>query len=235
MKRLIKVIALISTLALTLIAGILIHGWLFEAPVWLSTSSPNKTYTVELTGDKGRGGFIFDSTVRFNVIRNGQPLVKDVHAHSGDFMDISFELAYPENVWVNENVIRFWRTSDVIEHQADTLLILNNTDKVIRYLKINAKDMFLVFDMQPHSSLRLSTSHQSWLGWIACEGEFVDGQPISWDGVNFFHQDKLNVPLQYCVAISEGEIKIESPQIEGYNSSGSGDNPNIPKAMNCNP
>ena len=235
MRKLYKRAALVVTLVVTLAAGIIVHRLLFKSPVWLSTSSPNKTFTVELTGAKGRGGIIFYSTVRFNVIRNGQTLVKDAHAHSGDFMDISFELAYPEHAWLDENVIRFWRNQDTPQQKSDAILISNDTDKVIRYLKINANDMFLVFDMQPHSSLRLSASHQSWLSWIACEGEFMDGQSISQNGVNFFHQNKLKIPLQYCVSINDTGLKIQSPQIEGYNSPSTGDKPNIPKAMNCRP
>jgi hypothetical protein len=60
---------------------------------------------------KGRGGFIIESGVRYNLIKNEQLLVKDRLAHRGDAMDISFELAYPEH-GVKENVLRFWRNPD---------------------------------------------------------------------------------------------------------------------------
>lgn len=88
--------------------GFFLYRVFVQPNVWLSTSSPTNTYTVKLTGDKGRGGFNFYSAVNFNVLRNGQTIVKNAHAHSGDFMDTSFELAHPEHAWVDENVIRFW-------------------------------------------------------------------------------------------------------------------------------
>ncbi|HEY9286213.1 MAG TPA: hypothetical protein VIP46_22365 [Pyrinomonadaceae bacterium] len=236
MKKLIKLTALISTLVLTLTAGILIHGWLFEPPVWLSTSSPNKTYTVELTGDKGRGGFLFMSVVRFNVIRNGQAIVKNAYAHSGDWMDISFELAYPEHAWISENVMRFWRNPHLPEEKekSDILLISNDTGKAIKYLRIKLEDMFLVFDMQPHSTLKLSSTHQSWSSGVGVEGEFEDGQRIGY-GAGFPHYNKVNEPLRYCVSINDSYVKIESPQMEGSDDKGNWDRLNIPKSPSCNP
>ena len=176
------------------------------------------------------------SEVRFNVIRNGQTVVKDAYAHSGDAMDISFELAYPEHAWIDENVLRFWRNPDRAEQSgADTLLIWNQTGKAIRYLKVNSKDMYLVFDVQPNSTLKLFPSHQPWQSWLDCKGEFEDGQRIQCNGVNFSHNDKLNPPLKYCVSIKYDRVVIESPQIEGYDVNGSWKTPNVLKAMACSP
>lgn len=236
MKNFYKVAALLATLAVTLTAGIVIHRLLFKPHVWLSTTSPNKTYTVELTGDKGRGGFIFYNTVRFNALRNGQSIVKNAHAHSGDWMDISFELAYPEHAWVSENVMRFWRNPHLPEEKekSDTLLISNDTDKAIKYLKVNANDMFLVFVMQPKSTLKLSSTHQSWSSGVWVGGEFEDGQRIDY-GAGFPHHNKVNEPLRYCVSINPSYVKIESPQMEGYDDKGNWDGPNILKSSSCNP
>jgi hypothetical protein len=235
MKKLYKNLALVVTFAVSLTAGLLIHRLFFKPNVWLSTSSSNKTYSVELTGDKGRGGIIFYSTVRFNVLKNGQTVVKDALAHYGDFMDVSFELAYPEHAWVSENTIRFWRNPHLPEDKDkfDTLLISNDTDKVIRYLKIGSGDMFLVFDMQPDSILKLSPSHQPGQSWVDCEGEFGDGQPIRCNGVNF-SPPKSNETLRYCVSVGEQGVRIESPQTEGYDANGAWDKPNIGRALKCN-
>jgi len=236
MRKLYKFTALISILALTLTAGVIIHGLLFKPPVWLSTSSPNKTYTVELTGHKGRGGFLFMSEVRFNVIRNGQAIVKDAYAHSGDLMDISFELAYPEHAWVSENVMRFWGNSHLPEERekSDTLLISNEAGIEIKYLRIKLKDMFLVFDMPPHSTLKFSSTHQSWSSGVWVEGEFEDGQRINY-GAGFPHHNMIAVPLRYCLSLNPNYVKIESPQMEGYDDKGNWDRLNIPKSPSCNP
>lgn len=232
MKKLYKFIFLIVTLALTLMAGILFHAIFFKPHVWLATTSPGRAYTVELTGRKSRA---FYHVVRFNLIKDGQTVIRNAHAHSGDWMDISFELAYPEHAWAGENVIRFWRNPDVPEDKSDTLLISNDTDKVIKYLKINAKDMFLVFDMRPKSSLRLSFSHQPGGSWIDCEGVFEDGQRIGGNGVGFTRNGKLDEPVRYCMSVDHGRVKIGSPQAEGYDSDSDWKKPNVPKAADCNP
>lgn len=95
-------------LVVALAAGIIIHWWFAEPIVWLSSTSPNQKYTVELTGDKGRGGFLIYSVVKYNILVDGKPLTRDRLAHYGDFMDISFELAYPEHAWIDDKTLRFW-------------------------------------------------------------------------------------------------------------------------------
>ena len=226
----------IIVLAFTLTAG-LTAFWCLSSPSPLfATSSPAKTYTVELAGDKSRPHLpATEHEVSFGVFKRGNRIIKNARAHSGDWFDISFELAYPEHVWADENILRFGRELNVPGVKTDTLAVTNTSNKIIKYLKIKAKDMFLIFEMQPHSRLSLTSSHQSWLSWIECEGEFTDGEPISWGGVNFFHRDTLGEPLRYCLSISESGLRIESPQIEGFDAKGSGDAPNVPKAESCNP
>jgi hypothetical protein len=96
-----------------------------------------------LTGNKGRGGIFIPSVVKYNILVNGEVLTKNRVAHSGDAMDISFELAYPEHAWIDTNILRFWSNRHRREDNLDTLLISNNTDKVVRFLRIAAWDMFL--------------------------------------------------------------------------------------------
>jgi hypothetical protein len=232
MSKLHKIIILLIVLA----AGVVAYKWMFES-VWLTTSSPNKTYTVELTGDKSRGGLIIPSVVGYRVFKEGLIIAKNSSVHSGDWMDISFELAYPENAWVSENVIRFWRNPHIPEEKdkVDTLLISNDTGKTIKYLEVKSRDMFLVFDIQPHSALKLSFTNQSWNSYVWVEGEFEDGQNIGDYEVVFSHPDKLNEPFRYCAVINYNQVKIESPQFDGHDKNGNSANLNIPKSANCNP
>src|SRR5262245_2284647 len=103
-----------TMLVVVTLVGILAHWWFAGPVVWFSSSSPENSYKIELTGDKGRGGFFIPAVVKYNLIKNGHLLAENRKAHSGDAMDISFELAYPEYTWINENVMRFWRnTSEV--------------------------------------------------------------------------------------------------------------------------
>jgi hypothetical protein len=231
MSKLHKIIILLIVLA----AGVVTYKWMFES-VWLTTSSPNKTYTVELTGDKSRGGFIIPSVVGYRVFKEGQIIAKNSWVHSGDWMDISFELAYPEHAWVSENVLRFWRNPHKPEEKDkfDILLISNNTDKTIKYLEVKARDMFLVFDLQPNSTLRISSTHQSWSGGVWIGGEFEDGRNIEYR-TDFTHRDKLNKPLRHCLSVNYSYVKMESPQMDGYEDNEDSDRLKITKSASCNP
>jgi len=214
--------------------GLIAHWWFRESPVWLSSSSPNHTYTVDLTGDKGRGGFIIDSVVKYRLSKNGSVFVKDRVAHRGDWLDISFALAYPEHAWIGENVMRFWRKPDRIEHDRyDTLLISNDASKAVRALRIKTKDMFFVFDIQSRSTLKLSFTPQYEGNYIWCEGEFEDGRRFGYS-VTFLER-KISESLGYCMVIHDDRVTIESPQEQGYDYRGRWDNLNIRQASGCKP
>ena len=161
----------------TLVAGITIYWRLTYYRVWLSSTSPGGRYTVELTGDKGRGGFFVYSVVKYNLLVDGKLLTRDRVAHYGDSMDISFELAYPEYAWMDEKTLLFWSN----RHRAalDRLLIANYTGKRIKFLRIRAQgDMYFVFDVEPRSSLTLIVAHRVEGNDIWAEGEFEDGSLI---------------------------------------------------------
>jgi hypothetical protein len=222
-----------AVLVVTLAAGIVIHWWFAESAVWLSSTSSNQKYTVELTGDKGRGGFFINAVVKYNLLKNAELIAKNRVAHSGDAMDISFELAYPEHAWIDENTLRFWSNRHRIEDKWDTLLISNNTDKVIRYLRIEAWDMFFVFDVQPRSTLKLSFTHRSEGKGLWAEGEFEDGSLIEY-GVGF-PENQSREPLGYCMTIDGKRVTISSPREQGYDHRGSWDNLNVSADAICQP
>jgi hypothetical protein len=219
--------------AVTLV-GIIAHWWFTEPVVWLSSSSPNHTYKVELTGDKGRGGFFIPAVVKYTLIKNGHLLAKNRKAHSGDAMDISFELAYPEYTWINENVMRFWRkTSEVIDNRSNTIRISNVANKAVKYMFLKTKDMFFIFDIQPHSTLRLSFTRQSEGTGIWCEGEFDDRSRFEYGAG--YPESKMSEQSAYCMTIHDDQITIESRRERGYDHKGSLNKLNIPASAGCNP
>ncbi len=218
---------------LALVAGIFLHWRFTYYRVWLSSTSPNNKYTVELTGDKGRGGFLIYSVLKYNVLVNGEPLIRDRLLHYGDSMDISFELAYPEHAWMDGNTLRFWSNRHRREENLDTLLISNNTDKVIRFLRIKAWDMFFVFDVQPRSQLTLQFTHRSEGKGIWVEGEFEDGSLIEY-GVGF-PENGSSTPMGYCMTIDYDHVTINSPRERAYDYRGNWDSLNINAAPDCGP
>ena len=217
----------------TLVVGITVYWRSTYYRVWLSSTSPNGKYTVELTGDKGRGGFFIPSMVKYNVLVDGKQLTRDRLVHSGDAMDISFELAYPEHAWIDERTLRFWSNRHRREDQLDTLLISNNTNKKIKFLRIKAWDMFFVFDVQPNSRLKLAFTHRSEGQGISAEGEFEDGSLIDY-GVGF-PENGSREPLGYCMTIEYNRLTINSPRERGYDHRGDWNNLNIDAAPNCVP
>jgi hypothetical protein len=231
--KLIGLIVGVAIFLVTLVAGIMIHWRFANYRVWLSSTSPNQKYTVELTGDKGRGGFLIYSVVKYNILVDGELLTRDRVAHYGDAMDISFELAYPEHAWIDENTLRFWSNRHRRVDKLDTLLISNPTDKVISYLRIKAWDMFFVFDIKPHSQLKLSFTHRSEGKGISVEGEFDDGSLIDY-GVGFLENGSGD-PLGYCMSIDYDRVTITSPRERAYDYRGNWDNLNIDSAQNCLP
>jgi len=229
LKRTYAIVILVAVLIGALVA----HWFLSLPPVFLSISSPNNHYRVDLRGDKSRPLTPFiNHSVSFDMIKNESRMVRNAHAHWGDWFDISFELAYPEHRWVNEQVLRFGHNLTVNQNTEDRLSLVNRSGKAIKYLRINANDMFLVFDLAPQSNLELTSSHQSWSSWIEGEGQFINGESISSRGVNFFHRNMVSAPLTYCIVVDDGGLRIDSPQMEGY--AVSLEKPDVAKAQNCN-
>lgn len=206
----------------------------FQSSTFLTTQSPNGTYTVELTGNKRAPRFPgVEHQTNFNLIKNGEYLIKSAHVDGYDWFDSDFAGMYPEHKWDSDFILRFSR--DVVEAKkhSDSLSILNSTSKHLKYLKITIRDMLLVFEMPPKSKMSLQVPHQEWISWVWGDGEFSDGQRPKSNGANFYHKDELNEPLRYCLTVDEGNIKIESPIMDGYIDNGTSELPNIPKAANC--
>lgn len=219
-------------LLLTIYGGIA-YWVFFRRPLFLSTASPNRTYRIDLKGIKSRPPVpVIYSIIGFDVFKNDGRIVKNAYAHSGDWFDISFELAYPEHIWVNEQVVRFGRDLGVAVDKPDKLSVINRSGNVIRYMRIRADDMFIVLDMPPGSRFELTSSRSGGSPkWIAAEGQFADGQSISNSGVNFPLRNTPDESLRYCLSVEAGGLRIESLQNEGYGDMA--DKPNIPKARSC--
>jgi len=217
-----KKVYIFIVLALTLYGGI--AYWLFfsEPRIFLSLSSPNRTYRIDLRGNQWRPRyFFFEHAVNFDVFEGERRIIKNAYAHNGDGFDPGFQDSYPEHTWVNEQVLRFGRDLGATENNPDRVSVINRSGKLIRYLRIEANGMFLVFDMLPRSRLELASAPQSSRAdqsWITCEGQFVDGQTISDSGVNFPLRNTPSESLRYCISVEDSGLRIESLQNEGYNN-----------------
>lgn len=190
---------------LTLVGATAIYWRLTYYRVFLTSQSPTGKYTVELTGDKGRGGLVTYAVVKYNLLVDGRPVTRDRLAHYGDWMDISFELAYPEHAWIDEKTLRFWNEHRR-EDKLDTLVISNNTAKRIKFLRIKAWDMFFVFDVKPNTKQKLTFTHRTESKQISAEGEFEDRALIDY-GVSF-PEHRRREPVGYCMTIDYAHVTI---------------------------
>ncbi len=205
-----------------------------QSGVFLTTSSPNKTYTVEFTGNKYAPSVpAVDHETRFNLFKNGQPLLKNAYVDAYDWFDSDLAGMYPEHKWVSDSVLRIGSEISKSEKSSDSLALSNKTNKTVRFLRIVAGDMLFIFEMPPDSKNKFSVPYLGDLPWVAGEGEFADGQKIKWNGVNFQNKERLKDSLQYCISVGDDSLKIESPLMNGYNGDGASDKPNILKSANC--
>ncbi len=205
-----------------------------QSGTFLTTSSPNETYTVEFQGNKYAPTIPFvDHETRFNLFKEGQYIVKGGYVDQYDWFDSDFAGMYPEYRWVTESALRIGKDISYSEKSTDSLIVVNKTSRSIRYLRIVAGDMLFIFEMPPNSKSWFPVPFLGELPWVTGEGDFSDNQKIKWDGVNFQNKDKLKHSLRYCISVENESVRIESPIMGGYNVNGTNERPNVQKAESC--
>src|SRR5215213_1569203 len=109
-RRIIVKLALLFTFIAAAVGAVQVANITSERVAFLTTSSPNGTYVVRLFGQKDRPKVpMVSHEVVFSVTREGKALSADNFFHSGDWLDPSFDLIYPQHSWVKENVLHFYR------------------------------------------------------------------------------------------------------------------------------
>jgi len=172
---------------------------------FLTTSSPNGTYRVDLTGQKERPLF-FTVEVRFHVLRKGSSFVSNEFLHSGDSEDLSFEVGYPNHRWIDERTIQFYREQFFNDTKPEPLVVVNNSHKTIKYARVDSVDKFLVFDLEPGSSTKMLTSRpRGDAKWVGVVGEFSDGTKVPGDSLFLRSRKESNGPITYCLRINDDQ------------------------------
>lgn len=218
-KKIVKWALPVSALFGTVFMSLVIAHAFAKASPFLTLTSPGGVYTVNLTGSKGRPYF-FTNTVRFSVLKSGQPYLSDTYLHSGDAFDPSFEVGYPDHRWPHDNVVQFYRKEAYDKSKADTLIVVNRTNEVVKYLRIQSEDKFLLFDIQPGGEITLSVSpSRGDLKWVEAEGEFSHGRHIGRHGVDFKIRKELGGAFTFYIYLNENGSNIESPQLENFGGS----------------
>ena len=202
-----------------LVTALVAWALLRKRPVISEIASPNGDLVLRLTGDPTRATTPFrDHSVYFDLSRNAQPVLSNKFLHFGDWLDPSFNDLYTQHRWLSNTTIQFLREA-APEPECDRLVVRNNTDQAISYLRIESRDLFLVFNLDPRSEVRIRPTPQSPqtsdLSWIEVEGEFADNRRIDWKGVNFTIREQKG-PFDYHISINAGGAQVTSPQLAEY-------------------
>lgn len=201
-----------------------------SSPSIQKTMSPKGTYRAEIvTNSKVPEPQTAASLVKLTAYKNGQEYLKEIVLDENEYSDTEWNNAHPDNIWVTDSILRLGWKKDFSDTDPDWIYIHNETGKPIRYLKVNARDIFMLFDVPAKSCLKLKSGHQRWLAWLTADGQFDGGEKLNGHGVNFYHQDKINKPLRYCIRISEADVKIESSDLDGFY----GDKLVVPRQNSC--
>jgi hypothetical protein len=118
----------------------------------------------------------------------------------------------------------------------DELSVVNQTGRVIRYLKVTAWNDFLLLELQPQTTTRLLDGPQTDKGadisWVGGFGQFDDGRNFNNWGRNFTIRDKYKSPSHYCIFIEEDRVVVQSREYEGIDTGESGKTVELPEAKN---
>ena len=206
----------LSTFLGAIVLSIFAFKTIGHMPVIYTTESPDKTYAVLLRGKDFRPRLpIIEHSVYFDLYRNGEQVARGREIHSGDWFDPAFENYYPGYVWVNSSTLMFHRRKGD-EEAFDTLNITNNTSKSIKFLRVQAIDMFLLFDLKPQARVSLSASPQTWFSWVTAKGEFEDGTRIRYNAENFEIDNRQRGPFTYEITINEDGPTISNSKLRVY-------------------
>lgn len=185
------------------------------SPVFLTTSSPKRTYTVQFAGRQGRPFLpAAVNTVRFSVRKDADVVLSDRYLHSGDWLDPSFAILYPQHDWPSENVLHLYRQEYFTRGAASKVVVRNDSAVAIKYLRVTSDDTHLLFDVEPGSQMELRIPPaRGDLRYITVEGEFSDSKPVEEVGENFFIDKQ---PTTFYINVAGNLPTIESPGKQKY-------------------
>ena len=200
-------IAVIGCCIVGLIAAV--YYYLHRPSVFFTTSSPSGTYSVSLKGD-GRRTLLLYHEVRADALKSGGPFISDVHIHSTyNAFDLSFETGFPDARWLGNNALEFYR-AEHFERGSDSLIIQNSSDKAIKYLRAQGVNKFLIFDIEPRSSISVQMpAPRGDTQGIAVWGAFNDNQEIVFSQKGFDRHSTQGVHTNYQIRITASEVQIE--------------------------
>jgi hypothetical protein len=188
-------------------------------PAIAEVQSPQATYTVRLSGRPHAplNPLVYHS-VWAEVLKGNTIFIPPQKIHDGDSFDDSFKDEYTGTEWPQESVLRFKSAIAGRNTGTNEITVVNQSVLAVRSLQVKAEDLFLLFDILPGTELRVEST--CWLradlSWVEVRGQWSDGSPIPWKGVNFVLSSNWNDRLRYRITLDAGGAQIA--EAAGYSS-----------------
>jgi hypothetical protein len=202
----------------TAVGTVTVYRFVKPTKPFLVTSSPKGTYAVAFTGDRERPKYPFITHhVMYSVTKNQKDYLDPTSIHSGDWMDASFELQYPDYQWVSEDILQLFRGEFFSKEPRESIRVINKATEKVQYLRIDSIDAFLLFDIQPTSEITLTVSaRRGDSRWIEVECGLSEGRNIKQDDVTFIVDSNKKGPFTYDITIDDSGITINSSELRRY-------------------
>lgn len=198
------------TKILGLLAVCLALIWTLLPNFILSIRSPNQEYQIDLINDNSVVLLLLgEVAVNFDLYKNGEEYAISERLYSADGFR-RMDLRYPEFLWIGDACLRFFSEQNRLHDSSSKIFIKNNSGMPIKYLLVEAQDLFLILDINNHEELEFEVPYQKWQSWVNVSGTYVNGHRMK-NGHNFDHRDSWGNQIIYCVSITENSVVISSP------------------------
>jgi hypothetical protein len=185
-------------------------------PVTFTLVSPKRENTFQVSEkieESTSAPISRNSVVRFTLTHNGIPTVENEPIIVDSPVPSLLE-RYPKQVWISESILRFVRKDTSVDPMPGEVLVINETNKGISYLRIVAGDLFLVTLMDPTSTVKLEVEDVSLQrgesSYIAAKGRFGDGSEIREEGADFAVNHEYANLARYSIVIKDTGVVISS-------------------------
>lgn len=185
----------------------------------IKTTSPNGLYAVTLDGvsmPPSRNYYPYGKHyVRFSVVQGSKTIAVNEPLFGGDEYDDLFWHEYRFYKWQSENVLRFMWENKELESQSDSIIITNNTDLTIDYLRLHIDDIFLILNISPKEKLELKITNQPYpaspIIFIWCYAKM--GEKVFQNNNSFNNKLKTDKGFGYYIDFNKSGIEIRSPDL----------------------
>jgi hypothetical protein len=189
-------------------------AWKRESQPFLSISSPDRTYNITFSGRRDRPTIPFtDHSVYMEITKAGEFVRRSTKFLSGDWLDPSFDMLFPNHQWIGNNTLLLYREQYRQDTALDTVEVINTSDITVSYIGIRSQDCAILLDIKPHSTTTFQISGaRSDSKSVFVEGQLTHQTALPSQGAGFDVQNKE--PLLLRVTISGSAIAIDGTHVK---------------------